>query len=91
MIAVMYYGGLRPSETIMLRPRALQLPDEGWGRIDVNEADISKTLKGKNLKVEPEMVRLEGMIKQCGLYEVDLNLGYDITSKVKVMVVPQKQ
>jgi integrase len=41
MIAVMYYGGLRPSETIMLRPRALRLPDEGWGRIDVVEADIS--------------------------------------------------
>lgn len=41
MIAVMYYGGLRPSEAIMLRPRALRLPDEGWGRIDVVEADIS--------------------------------------------------
>jgi integrase len=41
MIAVMYYGGLRPSETIMLRPRALRLPEEGWGRIDVVEADIS--------------------------------------------------
>ena len=59
----------------------------------VGEADISRTLKGKNLKVEPEMVKLEliGIIKECGLYEVDLNLGYDITSKVKVMVVPQKQ
>ena len=41
MIAVIYYAGLRPSETIMLRPRAPQLPDEGWGRIDVAEADIS--------------------------------------------------
>ena len=37
------------------------------------------------------MVKLEGMIKVCGLYEVDLNLGYDITAKVKVMVVPLKQ
>jgi ribosomal protein L9 len=36
------------------------------------------------------MVKLEGMIKLCGLYEVDLNLGYDIMAKVKVMVVPQK-
>ena len=41
MVAVMYYGGLRPSEVIMLRPSALRLPDEGWGRIDVVEADIS--------------------------------------------------
>jgi large subunit ribosomal protein L9 len=64
--------------------------EEGHLYGSVNEADISKTLKGKNLKVETEMVKLEGMIKQCGLYEVELNLGYDITSKVKVMIVPQK-
>jgi large subunit ribosomal protein L9 len=65
--------------------------EEGHLYGSVGEADISKTLKGKNLKVEPDMVKLEGMIKQCGLYEVELSLGYDITSKVKVMVVPQKQ
>lgn len=41
MTVVMYYGGLRPSETVMLRPHALHLPTEGWGRIDVLEADIS--------------------------------------------------
>jgi len=64
--------------------------EEGHLYGSVGEADISKTLKGKNLKVEPDMVKLEGMIKQCGLYEVDLNLGYEITSKVKVMVVPLK-
>lgn len=39
MSAVVYYAGLRPSETAMLRPRALHLPAEGWGRIDVVEAD----------------------------------------------------
>src|SRR5437773_7527228 len=60
--------------------------EEGHLYGSVGEADISKTLKGKNLKVEPEMVKLEGMIKQCGLYEVELHLGYDITSKVKVMI-----
>ena len=41
MVAVMYYAGLRPSEVVMLRPAALHLPHEGWGRIDVLEADIS--------------------------------------------------
>jgi integrase len=41
MVAVTYYAGLRPSETIMLRPRALHLPEAGWGRIEVREADIS--------------------------------------------------
>ena len=57
----------------------------------VGAAEISKTLKGKNLKVEPDMIRLPGVIKECGLYEVDINLGYDIPSQVKVMVVPLKQ
>jgi large subunit ribosomal protein L9 len=57
----------------------------------VGAAEISKTLKGKNLKVEPDMVRLAGVVKECGLYEVDLSLGYEITSQVKVMVVPVKQ
>jgi hypothetical protein len=36
------------------------------------------------------MVRLEGAIKECALYEVSLNLGYEIETKVKVMVVPIK-
>lgn len=57
----------------------------------VGPAEISRVLKGKNLKVEPEMVRLEGHIKKCAIYEVDLHLGYDINTKVKVAVVPQKQ
>ena len=64
--------------------------EEGHLYGSVGEADISKTLKGKNLKVEPEMVKLPGIIKQCGLYEIELNLGYEIGSKVMVMVVPQK-
>ena len=64
--------------------------EEGHLYGSVGEADISKTLKGKNLKVEPEMVKLPGIIKQCGLYEIELNLGYEVASKVMVMVVPLK-
>ena len=64
--------------------------DEGHLYGSIGEADISKTLKGKNLKVEPEMVKLPGIIKQCGLYEIELNLGYEVASKVMVMVVPLK-
>jgi integrase len=40
MTAVAYYAGLRPSEVVMLRRDALTLPDEGWGSIDVREADV---------------------------------------------------
>jgi len=41
MTAVAYYAGLRPSEVVMLRAKALHLPVKGWGRIDVTEADIA--------------------------------------------------
>ena len=40
MTAIAYYAGLRPSEVVMLRPRALELPEgQGWGVIHVVEAD----------------------------------------------------
>lgn len=41
MTAVAYYAGLRPSEVVMLRGKALHLPARGWGRIDVTEADVA--------------------------------------------------
>jgi integrase len=40
MTAVAYYAGLRPSEVVMLRAKALELPKAGWGRIHVTEADV---------------------------------------------------
>jgi len=65
--------------------------DEGHLYGSVTGVEISKALKGKNLKVEPDMVKLEGPIKLCGLYELQLALGYEIGTTVKVMVVPLKQ
>jgi len=64
MTAVAYYAGLRPSEVVMLRVRALTLPAEGWGRIDVTEADISFDEPGepktgpRHVPVPPVLVRL---------------------------------
>src|SRR5205809_5065810 len=51
--------------------------EEGHLYGSVGEQEVSRALKGKNLKVEPEMVKLEGPIKECALFEVKLNLGYD--------------
>lgn len=53
----------------------------------VGPAEIAKGLRGKNLPVEAEMVRVEGAIKEAGLYGVKLNLGYDIETEVKVAVI----
>jgi large subunit ribosomal protein L9 len=67
--------------------------EEGHLYGSVGAPEISKALKSKNLDVEPEMVRLEGPIKQIALYEVKLNLGYDIETAVKVLVIkpPEKK
>lgn len=57
-----------------------------YGSIGPNE--ISKTLKGKNLMVEPDMVRLEHPIKEANtLTEVPLSLGYGIEAKIQVLVI----
>jgi large subunit ribosomal protein L9 len=61
--------------------------EEGHLYGSVGPQEIAKVLKGKNLIVEPEMVRMEGPIKEIALYAVKLNLGYDIETEVKVLVV----
>ena len=46
MTSILAHGGLRPSEVVMLRPRALELPSDGWGAIEVIEADIDFDVPG---------------------------------------------
>lgn len=53
----------------------------------VGPKEISKALKARNLNVDAEMIKLDGVFKECGLYEVPLNLGYNIETKVQVTVV----
>jgi len=64
--------------------------EEGHLYGSVGAAEISRALKGKNLMVEPDMVKLADAIKECGIFpEVKLALGYDIEAKVEVAVIPQ--
>lgn len=65
--------------------------EEGHLYGSVGAPEISKALKTQNLNVEPDMVRLEGPIKECALYAVKLHLGYDIETEVKVLVVRQQE
>jgi large subunit ribosomal protein L9 len=60
--------------------------EEGHLYGSVGAPEISKALKAQNLKIEPDMVRLEGPIRECALYAVKLNLGHEIESEVKVLV-----
>ena len=65
--------------------------EEGHLYGSVGAPEISRALKSQHLNVEPEMVRLEGPIKECALYAVKLQLGHDIESEVKVLVVRQQE
>jgi large subunit ribosomal protein L9 len=66
--------------------------EEGHLYGSIGPAEISKTLKGKNLIVEPEMVRLDHPIKEANtLTEVPLALGYGIEAKIQVLVVALQQ
>lgn len=64
MTAVAYYAGLRPSEVVMLRLRSVVLPETGWGRIDVTEADIDHDTPGepktgfRNVPIPPIFVAI---------------------------------
>lgn len=62
--------------------------DEGHLYGSVLAGDISKSLKAAGYPVEPEHIRLEGPLKELGMYTVKLQLHPEIESDVKVWVVP---
>jgi large subunit ribosomal protein L9 len=65
--------------------------EEGHLYGSVGPAEISKALRGRNLMVDADMVKLDAPIKEAGaIYEVRLALGYDIESKVQVVVLKQQ-
>jgi large subunit ribosomal protein L9 len=58
--------------------------DEGHLYGSVAAPEVSKGLKSKGLLVEPDMVHLEGPIKETGLYAVKLHLGADLDGETKI-------
>ena len=50
--------------------------------------DISKALKKANYAVEPDHIKLEGALKELGMYTVKLQLHADVATEIKVWVVP---
>ena len=58
----------------------------------IGPGEISKTLKGKNLMVEADMVKIEHPIKEANtLTEVPLSLGFGFEAKIQVLVVALQQ
>jgi large subunit ribosomal protein L9 len=62
--------------------------DEGHLYGSVIDADISRALKQANYEVQPEQIKLEGPLKELGMYTVKFQLHEDIKGEVKVWVVP---
>ncbi len=65
--------------------------EEGHLYGSVGAPEVSKALRAKGMPVEPEMVHLEGPIKETGLFAVKLNFGFDIEAEVKVAVVKSQE
>jgi large subunit ribosomal protein L9 len=62
--------------------------EEGHLYGSIMAPDISKALKSAGYGVEPENVRLEGPLKELGMYTVKIHLHSDAQTEVKVWVVP---
>ena len=62
--------------------------EEGHLYGSVNAVDIMTALKQANFHITTDQVRLEGPLKELGLYTVKIHLHHDINAELKVWVVP---
>lgn len=62
--------------------------DEGHLYGSVGAVEIANALKGSPMAITPDMVRLQGPLKELGLYTVQVHLGQGVDADLKVWVVP---
>ena len=62
--------------------------EEGHLYGSVGPADIANALKRLDIGVTADQVRLQGPLKELGLYTVKIHLGHDVEGELKVWVVP---
>ena len=54
----------------------------------VNSDQIAAALKADHFPIETDNVKIEGPLKELGLYTIRLSLGQDVDTEVKLWVVP---
>jgi large subunit ribosomal protein L9 len=54
----------------------------------VNAEQIAGALRADHFPIEPDNVKIEGPLKELGLYTIKLHLGQDVATEVKLWVVP---
>ena len=62
--------------------------EEGHLYGSVGASEITDALKQAGIQITPDQVRLEGPLKELGLYTVRIHLHSDIDAESKVWVVP---
>ena len=62
--------------------------DDGHLYGSVGAAEIVAALKRNEVTIAEDQVRLEGPLKELGLYTVKIYIGHNIESELKVWVVP---
>ena len=62
--------------------------EEGHLYGSIVESDISGALNAAGYQVEADHVKLEGPLKELGMYTVKIELHPDVNTEVKVWVVP---
>ncbi len=62
--------------------------DEGHLYGSVGPYEIAAALKAQKVNITPDQVRLQGPLKELGLYTVKIHLGHEIEADIKVWVVP---
>lgn len=64
--------------------------DDGHLYGSVGPQEITRAMRGKNLLVEPEMIKLDEHLKVCAIHpDIRVVLGYDIECKIEVVIIPQ--
>jgi large subunit ribosomal protein L9 len=62
--------------------------EEGHLYGSVGAVEISASLKQAEVNITPEQVRLEGPLKELGLYTVKVHVAQEVEAELKVWVVP---
>jgi large subunit ribosomal protein L9 len=75
------------TKTISIEANATE---EGHLYGSVGPQEIAKAMRGKNLLVEPEMIKLHEPLKELGYdIPIPITLGYDIDASILLNILPQ--
>ena len=62
--------------------------DEGHLYGSVGAVEVVAALKRVNFSITTDQIRLEGPLRELGLYTIKVHLGQDVDGEIKVWVVP---